>query len=93
MESRVQVLAAAKRIWLVRENFSPMATVEGRTSQACRFQPNFNRATSIMTTKAVVGIYQSVRRSFSRSVDCCGTIARRMNISSRPKLLEIHIRV
>jgi len=55
MESRVQVLAMANEIWLVSENFSPMATVEGRTSQACRFQPNFNRASCIRTTRVVVG--------------------------------------
>ena len=62
MESRVLVLATAKRIWLMSDIFSPMATVEGRTSQACRFQPSFTWAMSIMTTKAVVGIYQLVRR-------------------------------
>jgi hypothetical protein len=68
MESRVQVLAVANRTWLVSENFSPIATVEGRTSQACRFQPNFNKATSIMTTKAVVGIYEIVRRECLKKV-------------------------
>lgn len=61
MESRVHVLATAKRIWLVRESFSPIATVDGRTSQACRFQPYFTCAMSITTTKAVVGSYLIVR--------------------------------
>ena len=62
MEIRVEMLAAANKIWLVSENFSPIATVDGSTSQAWRFQPNFTWVTSITITKAVVGNYSWVRK-------------------------------
>jgi hypothetical protein len=83
IESRVHVLATANRIWVARESFSPIATVEGRTSQACRFQPYLTCAMSITATNAVVGSYPIVRYPIVEGVEASAvTIARRMKASS-----------
>jgi hypothetical protein len=57
IESRVQVAAAAKRVWLARESFKPTDTISYGTSHACRSHPKRDSARRVMITKAVVGSY------------------------------------
>jgi hypothetical protein len=55
IESLVQVLATANRIWDERENLRLAATVSGTRSHSWRFHPSRNWATSMIATKVVVG--------------------------------------